>query len=102
MASKTGFSPRENIGTVSKHVKMRLSQNLEPPNHPKSRPSHHFPLISHSFPHISLELLASLPIPQGPGVLAAARAGVLVEVLEEMIDGRHGGMSPAEGWNDPS
>lgn len=26
----------------------------------------------------------------GPGVLAAARAGVLVEVLEEMIDGRTG------------
>ncbi|CAL1160408.1 unnamed protein product, partial [Cladocopium goreaui] len=27
-------------------------------------------------------------MPIGPGVLAAARAGVLVEVLEEMIDGR--------------
>lgn len=101
MASKTGFSPRENIGTVSKHVKTRLSQNLEPPNHPKSRPSHHFPFIS---PHLLLRaagIFAHTPS-QGPGVLAAARAGVLVEVLEEMIDGRHGGMSPAEGWNDPS
>ena len=62
-------------------------------------------IISHSFPHIFLlraaGIFAHTPS-QGPGVLAAVRAGVLVEVLEEMIDGRHGGMSPAEGWDDPS